>query len=77
MTDTETEDEKNPVYSCSLAMNEEHGSSTSTVDHPVVQPDRIRCGVLYGHSVGCVLVCWCNTLCYSVVGSFTGLESSP
>uniref|UniRef100_A0A8B9ZHP5 Phosphoinositide 3-kinase adapter protein 1 n=1 Tax=Anas platyrhynchos TaxID=8839 RepID=A0A8B9ZHP5_ANAPL len=45
VTDTETEDEKNPVYSCSLAMNEEHGSSTSTVDHPVVQPDRIRCGV--------------------------------
>uniref|UniRef100_A0A8C3CZ59 Phosphoinositide 3-kinase adapter protein 1 n=1 Tax=Cairina moschata TaxID=8855 RepID=A0A8C3CZ59_CAIMO len=45
VTDTETEDEKNPVYACRLAMNEEHGSSTSTADHPVVQPDRIRCGV--------------------------------
>ncbi|XP_035400987.1 phosphoinositide 3-kinase adapter protein 1 isoform X1 [Cygnus atratus] len=45
VTDTETEDEKNPVYSCRLAMNEEHGSSKSTADHLVVQPDRIRCGV--------------------------------
>ncbi|NWI54902.1 BCAP protein, partial [Calyptomena viridis] len=45
VTDTETEDEKNPAYSCRLAMNEEHGSSRSTGDHPVVQPDRIQCGV--------------------------------
>ncbi|KAM9611616.1 phosphoinositide 3-kinase adapter protein 1 isoform 2-T3 [Morphnus guianensis] len=45
VTDTETEDEKNPVYSHRLAMSEEHGSSKSTGDHPVVQPDRIRCGV--------------------------------
>ncbi|NXD75566.1 BCAP protein, partial [Halcyon senegalensis] len=45
VTDTETEDEKNPVYSHRLAMSEEHGSSKSTGDHLVVQPDRIRCGV--------------------------------
>ncbi|KAM6265134.1 phosphoinositide 3-kinase adapter protein 1 isoform 2-T3 [Spheniscus humboldti] len=45
VTDTETEDEKNPVYSHRLAMSGEHGSSKSTGDHPVVQPDRIRCGV--------------------------------
>ncbi|KAJ7400982.1 Phosphoinositide 3-kinase adapter protein 1 [Pitangus sulphuratus] len=45
VTDTETEDEKNPAYSHSLAMSEEHGSSKSTGDHPVVQPDRIQCGV--------------------------------
>ncbi|XP_059677307.1 LOW QUALITY PROTEIN: phosphoinositide 3-kinase adapter protein 1 [Gavia stellata] len=45
VTDTETEDEKNPVYSHRLAMSEEYESSKSTGDHPVVQPDRIRCGV--------------------------------
>ncbi|NWW54936.1 BCAP protein, partial [Pedionomus torquatus] len=45
VTDTETEDEKNPLYSHRLAMSEEHGSSKSTGDHPVVQPERIRCGV--------------------------------
>ncbi|NWQ68789.1 BCAP protein, partial [Neopipo cinnamomea] len=45
VTDTETEDEKNPAYSHSLAMSEEHRSSKSTRDHPVVQPDRIQCGV--------------------------------
>ncbi|NWW86222.1 BCAP protein, partial [Rhynochetos jubatus] len=45
VTDTETEDEKNPVYSHRLAMSEEHGSSKRTGDHPVVQPDRIQCGV--------------------------------
>ncbi|NXE28109.1 BCAP protein, partial [Ardeotis kori] len=45
VTDTETEDEKNPVYLHRLAMSEEHGPSKSTGDHPVVQPDRIRCGV--------------------------------
>ncbi|KAK2523543.1 Tm9sf3 [Columba guinea] len=45
VTDTETEDEKNPVYPHRLAMSEGHGSSKSTGDHPVVQPDRIRCGV--------------------------------
>ncbi|NWX89383.1 BCAP protein, partial [Nothoprocta ornata] len=45
VTDTEAEDEKNPTYSSTLAMNEEHGSSKSTGDHPVVQPDHIRCGV--------------------------------
>ncbi|NXO48925.1 BCAP protein, partial [Aramus guarauna] len=45
VTDTETEDEKNPTYSHRLAMSEEYGSSKSTGDHPVVQPDRIRCGV--------------------------------
>ncbi|XP_054687798.1 phosphoinositide 3-kinase adapter protein 1 isoform X1 [Grus americana] len=45
VTDTETEDEKNPTYSHRLAMSEEYGSSRSTGDHPVVQPDRIRCGV--------------------------------
>ncbi|XP_071667985.1 phosphoinositide 3-kinase adapter protein 1 isoform X2 [Patagioenas fasciata] len=45
VTDTETEDEKNPVYSHRLAMSEGHGSSKSTGDHLVVQPDRIRCGV--------------------------------
>ncbi|KGL81160.1 Phosphoinositide 3-kinase adapter protein 1, partial [Tinamus guttatus] len=45
VTDTEAEDEKNPAYSSTLAMNEEHGSSKSVGDHPVVQPDHIRCGV--------------------------------
>ncbi|NXD15095.1 BCAP protein, partial [Nothocercus nigrocapillus] len=45
VTDTEAEDEKNPAYSSTLAMNEEHGSSKSAGDHPVVQPDHIRCGV--------------------------------
>ncbi|XP_008946761.1 PREDICTED: phosphoinositide 3-kinase adapter protein 1-like, partial [Merops nubicus] len=45
VTDTETEDEKNPVYSHRLAMSEEHGSSKRTGGHLVVQPDRIRCGV--------------------------------
>uniref|UniRef100_A0A8B9M1N8 Phosphoinositide 3-kinase adapter protein 1 n=1 Tax=Accipiter nisus TaxID=211598 RepID=A0A8B9M1N8_9AVES len=45
VTDTETEDEKNPVYSHRLDMSEEHGSSKSTGDHLVVQPDHIRCGV--------------------------------
>lgn len=78
MTDTETEDEKNPVYSHRLAMSGEHGSSKSTGDHPVVQPDRIRCGVLYVHSLGYVLsVGWCNLLCCSVMDSFTGLGISP
>uniref|UniRef100_A0A672TLC2 Phosphoinositide-3-kinase adaptor protein 1 n=1 Tax=Strigops habroptila TaxID=2489341 RepID=A0A672TLC2_STRHB len=45
VTDTETEDEKNLIYSHRLAMSDEHGSSKSTGDHLVVQPDRIRCGV--------------------------------
>ncbi|NXA34531.1 BCAP protein, partial [Eudromia elegans] len=45
VTDTEAEDEKNPAYSSTIAMNEEHESSKSMRDHPVVQPDRIRCGV--------------------------------
>uniref|UniRef100_A0A8C3LIL2 Phosphoinositide 3-kinase adapter protein 1 n=1 Tax=Chrysolophus pictus TaxID=9089 RepID=A0A8C3LIL2_CHRPC len=45
VTDTETEDEKNSVYSCQLAMNEEHKSSKDTGEHLVVQPDHIRCGV--------------------------------
>ncbi|NXK58545.1 BCAP protein, partial [Sylvietta virens] len=45
VTDTETEDEKNPVDSHRLAMSEEHESSESTGDHPVVQPQRIQCGV--------------------------------
>ncbi|XP_015722130.1 phosphoinositide 3-kinase adapter protein 1 isoform X2 [Coturnix japonica] len=45
VTDTETEDEKNSVYSCHLAMNEEHESSRRTGEHLVVQPDHIRCGV--------------------------------
>ncbi|NXT05425.1 BCAP protein, partial [Prunella fulvescens] len=45
VTDTETEDEKNPVDSHRLAMSEEHGSSKSTGDCPVVQPSRIQCGV--------------------------------
>lgn len=45
VTDTETEDEKTSVYSCQLAMNEEHESSKSTGEHLVVQPDHIRCGV--------------------------------
>lgn len=78
MTDTETEDEKNPVYCDRLAMSEEHGLYKSTRDHPVVQPDRIRCGVLYVHSVGYVLtVGWCNPLCCSVMKSFTDLGISP
>lgn len=78
VTDTETEDEKNPIYSHRLAMSEEHGSSKSTGDHPVVQPDRIRCGVLYVHSLGYVVtVGWCNPLCCSVMDSFTGLGISP
>uniref|UniRef100_A0A8C9EY73 Phosphoinositide 3-kinase adapter protein 1 n=1 Tax=Pavo cristatus TaxID=9049 RepID=A0A8C9EY73_PAVCR len=51
VTDTETEDEKNSVYSCQLAMNEEHESSKSTGEHLVVQPDHIRCGVLYVHTL--------------------------
>lgn len=55
MTDTETEDEKNPVDSHKLAMSEEHESSRSTGDCPVVQPNRIQCGVLYVHSLGYVL----------------------
>nr|XP_005481353.1 phosphoinositide 3-kinase adapter protein 1 isoform X1 [Zonotrichia albicollis] len=45
VTDTETEDEKNPADSHRLAMSEEHGSSRSTGDCPVVQPSRIQCGV--------------------------------
>ncbi|NXN92428.1 BCAP protein, partial [Rhinopomastus cyanomelas] len=45
VTDTETEDEKNPGYCHRLAMSEEHGSSKSMGNHLVVQPDRIRCGV--------------------------------
>ncbi|XP_067995855.1 phosphoinositide 3-kinase adapter protein 1 [Melanerpes formicivorus] len=45
VTDTETEEEKNPVYSRRLAMSEEHGSCKSTGNHLVVQPDRIRCGM--------------------------------
>uniref|UniRef100_A0A803XMM4 Phosphoinositide 3-kinase adapter protein 1 n=1 Tax=Meleagris gallopavo TaxID=9103 RepID=A0A803XMM4_MELGA len=45
VTDTETEDEKNSVYSCQLAMNEEQESSKSIGEHLVVQPDHIRCGV--------------------------------
>ncbi|NXH14238.1 BCAP protein, partial [Bucco capensis] len=45
VTDTETEDEKQPVYSHRLNMSEEHGSLKSSGEHPVVQPARIRCGV--------------------------------
>ncbi|KAI1236391.1 hypothetical protein IHE44_0001683 [Lamprotornis superbus] len=45
VTDTETEDEKNPADSQRLAMSEEHESSESTGDGPVVQPSRIQCGV--------------------------------
>lgn len=64
VTDTETEDEKNPVDSHRLAMSEEHESSKSTGDCPVVQPKRIQCGVLYVDSLGYVLtVSWCNPLC--------------
>lgn len=55
MTDTETEDEKNPIDSHRLAMSEEHESSKSAGDHPVVQPKRIQCGVLYVLSLGYVL----------------------
>lgn len=57
VTDTETEDEKTSVYSCHLAMNEEHESSKSTGEHLVVQPDHIRCGVPYSHFLVYVLVC--------------------
>ncbi|KFQ44275.1 Phosphoinositide 3-kinase adapter protein 1, partial [Nestor notabilis] len=45
VTDTETEEEKNLIYSHRFTMNDEHGLSKSTGDHLVVQPDRIRCGV--------------------------------
>uniref|UniRef100_A0A8C3V2N4 Phosphoinositide 3-kinase adapter protein 1 n=1 Tax=Catharus ustulatus TaxID=91951 RepID=A0A8C3V2N4_CATUS len=45
VTDTETEDEKNPADSHRFAMSEEHESSRSTGDRPVVQPSRIQCGV--------------------------------
>lgn len=78
VTDTETEDEKNPADSHRFAMSEEHESSRSTGDRPVVQPSRIQCGVLYVHSLGYVLIMsWCNPLCCSVMVSFTGLEVSP
>ncbi|KAH1167792.1 phosphoinositide 3-kinase adapter protein 1 [Mauremys mutica] len=45
VTDTEAEDEKNPVYSRKLAMSQQHGTSESTLGDLVVQPDRIHCGV--------------------------------
>ncbi|XP_071604290.1 phosphoinositide 3-kinase adapter protein 1 isoform X4 [Heliangelus exortis] len=45
VTDTEPEEEKNPVHSRGVAMGEEHGSSRSSGNPLVVQPGRIRCGV--------------------------------
>lgn len=76
MTDTETEDEKNLIDSHRLAMSDKHGSSKSTGDHLVVQPDRIQCGVLYVYSLGYILtMSWSNS-CFFVVESFTGLGIS-
>lgn len=78
VTDTETEDEKNPADSHRLTMSEEHGSSRSTGDCPVVQPSRIQCGVLYVHSLGYVpTVSCCSPLCCFVMFSFTSLQISP
>uniref|UniRef100_A0A8C8S9W6 Phosphoinositide 3-kinase adapter protein 1 n=1 Tax=Pelusios castaneus TaxID=367368 RepID=A0A8C8S9W6_9SAUR len=45
VTDTEAEDERHPVYSRKLAMNQHHGASESTLGNLVVRPDRIQCGV--------------------------------
>ncbi|XP_019411074.1 PREDICTED: phosphoinositide 3-kinase adapter protein 1, partial [Crocodylus porosus] len=45
VTDTEAEDEREPVYSRKIAMSEQHGTSEGTTENLVVLPDHIRCGV--------------------------------
>ncbi|XP_074855940.1 phosphoinositide 3-kinase adapter protein 1 isoform X2 [Carettochelys insculpta] len=45
VTDTEAEDERDPVYSRKLAMSQQPRKSESALADLVVQPDRIRCGV--------------------------------